>query len=435
MRLSITPKTHQMTKKVAAVILTIFLIGVDYGIASDKKSLSLELSKKEQSTWGLELPLTIFDNSIGDWVVDRFAGNNTTGSQFYQGPAREVGGLQRPNWVIAAGGGTVYASFGLQGSEVKKLMKITADGMLRLVMEETGAIEGPMEICQAGQPVWNPKEKRLYITGPNCLRKIVEKPDGSRWVKLVAGIPGKAYSNREKPQNGPARQATFQRRYRGVVCNSRGTFFWLEDKGLRRIENGVVSSVPLKHLEGPKRFNFAMADNLLSLGEDDDTLYIADFYHPGYRILKCDVKTGELTWVAGINRRKERALRKKEKRRAGKEADGPALTHAGANSGMKGIFHPFYNALWVGGPDHKRLRWLRMDGDGWVRTAFGARRAQTKPQQFGIQELNGTGIPGEHFHLYHSSCIGVDSEGGVYIAGQEDRSGIWRAYNIKAVKP
>ena len=409
-----------------ATLMIVFTTGmlVNEISAGEKSGKPLHLTEKEQATWNLDLPMVIFDDSIGDWMVDRFAGNNTAGSRFYQGPAREVGGLQRPGGCMEAGDGTVYMTIGLAGAAVKKLVKVTPDGILRLVMEENGAIEGPIEFCQAGVPIWNPKEKELYLTGPNCLRKVVEKPDGSRWVEVVAGIPGK-----EGHHDGPAKKATFQTRYRGVVCNCRGTFFWLEDKGLRRIENGTVSSVPLKFMgEEIKRFGFAMAAGLLSLGENDDTLYISEFYIPR-RILKCDLKTGELTRVCGPG------TRNYKDNRGGLESDGPALTHVGGNSGMRGRYDPFYNALWVWGPDHLRFRWLRLDGDGWVRTVFGARRPGTKPQPFGLKELNAVGIPGEQFRFYLCRVAGIDSKGGVFISEWADQSGVWRAYNKKKVKP
>ncbi len=375
------------------------------------------------------LPLTIFDDSIGDWVVDRFAGNTMAGSWFYQGPAREVGGLQRPGGCVEAGDGSVYFSCGLDCADARKLVKVTPDGVLRLVMETKGLLEGPMEQCRAGVPVWNPKEKALYITGPNCLRRVVERPDGSRWVEVVAGIP-----NKQGKQDGPAKEATFQSFYRGVVCNSRGTFFWLEDQGLRRIENGTVSTVALKHLEEPRSFNFIMATGLLSLGENDDTLYISDFYYVNKRILKCDLRTGELVRVCCV-RLDDDNKRPKDKRRQGQEADGPALTHVGGNSGIRAVYDRFHNALWLGGPDHLRFRWLRLDGDGWVRTVFGARRPETKPQPFGIKELNALGIPGEQIQFYLCSNTGFDSKGGVFMAQWADQSGIWRAYNRKEVKP
>ena len=405
------------------------------GIAKGEDSgQSLKLTEKEQSTWNLDLPLVIFDDSAGDWVVDRFAGNSSAGSRFYQGPALEVGGLQLPGGCVDTEDGTVYMTCGLQGSSDMKLLKVAADGVLRLVMEEIGSVEGPMEACRAGGPIWNPKERGLYLTGPNCLRRIVEKPDGSRWVEVVAGIPGKAGYN-----NGPAKKATFQSQCRGVVCNASGIFFWLEDKGLRRIENGIVSSVPLKFVEAPSKFGFAMAGGLLSLGENDDTLYIIDFYgnpdHHSKRILKCDLKSGELTRICGVNTMKEQMYRHRDKWRYGKESDGPALTHVGGNSGIRGRYDPFYNALWIWGPDHVRFRWLRLDGDGWVRTVFGAMKPGTKAQPFGINELNTIGVPGEQFRFYLCHVVGIDSKGGIFISEWADQSGFWRAYNKKKGSP
>jgi len=423
-------KTFSLGILVFAMSAVLFGKGVDAG---KRPGETQDLTEKERATWDLDLPMVILDDSTGDWVVDRFAGNSTAGSRFYQGPALEAGGLQRPSACVEAGDGTIYMTVGLAGAQVKKLVKVSPDGMLSLVMEENGAVEGPVEQCQAGEPVWSPKEQALYLTGPNCLRRVVEKLDGSWWVEVVAGVPG-----RPGHRDGPAKEATFQSRYRGVVCNSRGTFFWLEDQGLRRIENGRVSSVPLNFdsLDPPRRFNFIMASGLLSLGENDNTVYISDFYaRNNFRVLRCDVITGELTRVCGVHGKKERLYRPKEKRRYGKEADGPALSHVGGKAGMRGRYDPFYRALWVWGADHLRVRWLCLDGDGWVRTVIGARRPGTKAQPFGINELNALGIPGEQFRFYVLNIVGTDSQGGVYISESGDKSGVWRAYNKKEAKP
>ena len=385
------------------------------------------------------LPEVIFEPGIEDWVVDRFAGNTTAGSWFYQGPALEVGGLQKPGRCVEGGDGTIYLITSIPGAVVPRLMQVTPDGSLHLFMEDRGLLEGPIEACQAGVPIWNPREKALYLTGPNCLRKVVEKPDGSLWVEAVAGIPNKppprpAYGKPYKPQDGPAKEATFKSTCRGVVCNSKGTFYWLEDHILRRIENGTVSSIPLKRTDGSKSlFVMIYGGTGLSLGENDDTLYISDFYNVqvGWGVLKCDVKTGMLTRICGTDRRND-----KKNKRWRDENDGPALTHAGGRCGMKGLYHPFYNALWVWGPDEFRFRWLRFDGDGWVRTAFAQRRKETKPLKLGLMDLlHAQGVPGEHFSLrgWGSNCInhrGIDSKGGVYIGTSTfDCSGIWRAYN------
>jgi len=297
------------------------------------------------------LPGIIFDDSIGDWMVDRLAGNDQAGSLLYQGPAREIGGLGTIKEAVTTPDGTVYiACRGRTGRG--ELVKVTPDGTLRLVMEKEGRIEGRMEECQAGRPIWNPKENTLYLTGPNCLRKVVEKPDGTRWVEVVAGIPNQPPPKGSPPQDGPARQATFESLYRGVVCNGRGTFYWLEGipygGRLRRIENGIVSTVPLKRPDNASNYflNLAMGGNacgLLSLGEDDDTLYISDYYgQDGYVVLKCDVKTGLLTRLCGINREVKEtrppSLAQRHERFHG-ETDGPALTHASGNSGIWRVYN------------------------------------------------------------------------------------------------
>ena len=175
---------------------------------------------------------------------------------------------------------------------------------------------------------------------------------------------------------------------------------------------------------------------LLSLGENDDTLYISDYYgQDGYVVLKCDVKTGLLTRVCGINRKARKAFSPSQEKifkRCRGEADGPALTHAGGNSGMWGTYDAFHRALWIGCPDAMRLRWLKLGGDGWVRTVMGARRPKTKRQRY---DDNGLGFPGEQFRLHHPWVIGFDAKGGVFLGHTGNQTGVWRAYTKKEVKP
>jgi len=426
----------------AAALAVVFAVGVAFsGMAAGEKP---GRPPKPGAPDLDNLPGIIFDDSIGDWVLDRFAGNDQAGPLLYQGPAREIGGLGQIKEAVTTPDGTVYiACRGRTGRG--ELVKVTPDGTLRLVMEKEGRIEGLMEECQAGRPIWNPKENALYLTGPNCLRKVAQKPDGTRWVEVVAGIPNRAPAKKGEPQDGPAKEATFESFCRGVVCNSRGTFFWLESipysGRLRKIESGIVSTVPLKRPDNASNYflNFAMGGNscwLLSLGENDDTLYISDYYgQDGYVVLRCDVKTGLLTRVCGINRKVKEtfspSLAERHKRFRG-ETDGPALTHASGNSGMWGTYDAFHNALWIGCPDAMRCRWLKLDGDGWVRTTFGARRPETEPQPY---DGNGPGIPGEQFRAHYPRVIGFDAKGGVFVCHHGNKTGIWRAYNKKEVKP
>lgn len=379
------------------------------------------------------LPKTILEDGIENWVVDRFAGNNTAGPIFYQGPAREVGSLQNPFWSLEGADGTIYLVIVLQGAVVPKIMKVDTEGTLRLFMDDKGLLEGRLEECQAGWPVWNPKEKALYLVGRHCLRKVVEKPDGTKWVEVVAGVPSPTPGLRVKrePRDGPAKQAVFtdEPRY-GVVCNSTGTFYWLEDtdvtKGLRKIENGRVSTVPLHFKEQGEFLGVLYEGGMLSLGENHDTLYISSIYD-NKAIFRCDLKSGELVRVCGIREQSDAYQRK------GKEADGPALTHAAFNGSAYGLYDPSYHAIWLWGQDHIRVRWLRLDGDGWVRTVFGTPRAATKRQFDKYKDTNALGVPGEQFRLGRDAIIkiaGIDSHGGVYlIMHHHEGSGFWRAYH------
>jgi len=186
---------------------------------------------------------------------------------------------------------------------------------------------------------------------PNCLRKVVDKPDGSRWVEVVAGVP-----NKEGYQDGPAKEAMFLSFYRGVVCNSLGRFtgsraYRAAAPAPDRERDGFYSALKRPDNTSGYFLNFAMGGTgcwLLSLGENDDTLYVSDYYgQDGYVVLKCDVKTGLLTRACGV-RPKDRATwpesMKERMKSFNSETDGPALTHAGGNSGMWGTYDAFHRA-------------------------------------------------------------------------------------------
>jgi hypothetical protein len=434
--------------KVAAAVLCAAVLPGVIGNVGINHLLAAEPTPAKK-TYDLEnLPDIIFDDSIEDWVVDRFAGNNTADPIWYQGPARESGWLTRPDWCVEGKDGTMYLVITRQGVVVPKLMKVTSDGMLRLFMEDNGLMEGRIEECQAGWPVWNPKEKTLYLAGRCCLRKVVEKPDGSKWVKVVAGIPSPipfSYSDarKRKPKDGPAKEAIFvskSPRFE-VVCNSKGTFYWLEDpnpaRGLRKIENGMVSTVPLTFKDQDfKKIGCAYEGMMLSLGESDDTLYVISIYGKSKGLFKCDLKTGVLTRFSGV-----KMGQNKYKRSQKKESDGPALTHTMERGGAYGYYHPFYNAIWLWGNDNHRYRWLRLNGDGWVRTVFGARRPGVKYTFDKYKDTNALGIAGEQFrmHAVYGPIVriaGIDSKGGVYFKIYlAENSGFWRAYNKKLGQP
>jgi hypothetical protein len=380
------------------------------------------------------LPKVIFEDGIENWAVDRFAGNNTAGPIFYQGPALEAGSLQNPDWCLEGGDGTIYLVTAVKGAVVPRLMKVDPEGNLRLFMDNRGLIEGRVEECQAGWPVWNSKEKAIYLVGRHCLRKVEEKPNGTKWVEVVAGVPSPipcGFRDKREPRDGPATKAIFTHVPRhGVVCNSEGTFYWLEGtdvkRALRKIQNGTVSTVPLHFKDQGEFIGLLYEGGMLSLGENDDTLYINSMYSNN-GVFRCDLKTGVLTRVVGIKKGLDTF------NRAGVEADGPAMTHAGFNGSVYELYDPFYNAIWLTAQDSVRVRWLRLDGDGWVRTVFGSRRVETRRHFDKYKDTNIKGVPGEQFSLGGDSVIrfaGIDSQGGVYIKiHHHEGSGFWRAYN------
>ncbi len=366
----------------------------------------------------------VVEESAGGWVVERFAGNSTAGPEFFQGPAREVGGLGRCR-AVPTPDGTVYVAFS-QG-----IAEVSPDGMLRLVLGQGGQMKGSWDIgWLSGQlrlAAYNPKEKCLYLIGPNCVCRLVKKADGAQSLEVVAGTP-----NQPGFVDGPAKSATFTRAEH-VVINSKGTVYLLDaGERLRRIENGEVTTLNSNFRSGQLRdgplaeacFNLIGLGGGISLGENDDTLYVAD--HWNFRVRKIDLRTMTVTTVAGMPKPEEWRPEKQTpvEKRYNRNSDGPALTHASFNSGCTYVcWDPVRKALWCGGPDESRFRWLK---DGWVRTMIGSKGTDKWPR-------DGFNVPAEQVKLVWNEVVAVDSLGRVYLAASSDPSGIWRAYNTKGL--
>lgn len=367
-----------------------------------------------------EMPAIIPDESAGDWVVDRFAGNSTAGPAFLQGPAREAGGLGRPG-ACPLPDGRVLVPFRDGIAEVGR------DGTLRLVYEGRVIFATTGQVT-ANVMAYNPKERSLYIAGPNCIRRLVERPDAPWQAEPLAGTPGKAGHD-----DGPAAQATFGR-IDCIVANSRGTLFVLDgNERIRRIEGGQVTTLTANVragggiLDGPlaaARFGMIGLGGNLCLGEDDDTLYLSD--HWNFAVRRIDLKGMSVSTVAGMpkpkGRPEEQTAREK---RYNANSDGPALAWASFNSGCAYVcWDPIHKALWCGGPDEHRFRWLR---DGQVFTVLGAKGGKFDPDALGI--------PAEVYQHSWNAVVAVDGEGRAYLSGSQETTGLWRAYNRKEVKP
>jgi len=371
-----------------------------------------------------DLPTIVEDESADDWLVDRFAGNSTAGPLFFQGPAREIGGLGRCG-ACPTPDGTVYIPF------AEGIAAVGQDGVCRLVLADRDVLQNTTnQVCAGSGIAYNPRDRRLYIAGRNCLRRLVIRPNERPTAEPVAGVTGKAGFD-----DGPAATATFTR-IDSIVINGRGEILVLDNnERIRRLADGVVTTLnanvragkPVDGALADARFHMLGLGGNLCGGEDDDTLYLSD--HWNFRVRRIDLKAGRVTTVAGMARPVTARGQKPTglARRFNVNSDGPAMTHASFNSGCAYVcWDPVHSALWCGGPDESRLRWLR---DGWVRTVIGAKGNRNRWPRDGV------GVPGEMVFLGWNAVVAVDGRGRAYASCSADKSGLWRAYNRKEVRP
>jgi hypothetical protein len=374
------------------------------------------------------IPLIVVDEAAGDWVADRFAGNSTAGYAFSQGPAHEAGGIGRPAVAVAPDGNVYLATGGM--SWIKDvIVRVSPDGTLRLLAGGGSSLaDGPAAKARiavdwrGGGLAWSKKDDSLYFVHATvpALRRLYR--NGGQWfVETIAGNPHKAGAD-----DGPAKTALFGEP-RSLVITSTGTIYVLDGNSLlRKIEGGVVSTIAKfsggrEIVDGPldkATFSITHMSGQIAPGENDDVLYVADHWHFAAR--RIDLKTMTVSTVTVSENR--------DNRKAGKfgrpaHADGPALTHATFNSGLAYVcYDPVHKALWVGGPDEHRMRWIR---DGWVKTVTG--------HEPGPWSADGMATPAGRPKFTWGNVAAVDPRGRVYITTPD--GGAWRAYNKKEVKP
>jgi hypothetical protein len=132
--------------------------------------------------------------------------------------------------------------------------------------------------------------------------------------------------------------------------------------------------------------------------------------------------------VAGMPKPAEgrEARQTARERRYNRNSDGPALTWASFNSGCAYVcWDPVHRALWCGGPDENRFRWLAGDQ---VLTVIGARGADRWPR-------DALAVPADTVKLPWNAVVAVDAKGRAYLSASSDPHGLWRAYNVKESKP
>ncbi len=359
-----------------------------------------------------EIPTLVLDETAGHWVVDRFAGNTRAGPEFFQGPAREVGGLRRCA-VTTTPDGSVFLGTGWLKWANEGIARVAPDGTLRLVAGGGSSLaDGPASqarvlISRRGAALlYSPADDSIYFVHSSipAVRRLFRK-NGQWWVETVAGNPLEAGN-----VDGPVKQARFNEP-RSMAITSTGTIY-LSDlpNRLCKVEKGQVTTlVEFKRgqeiVDGPLSQATLAITNMsgqIALGENDHTLYVADHWH--FAVRKIDLKSMTISTVMNGRMRS-------------KHSDGPALTHAHVVSGCAfACWDPVHKALWFGGPDEHRFRWLK---DGWVKTVIG-RRGGRWPK-------DSPGVPGGQVSLTWSNVAAVDAKGGVYLVAASER-GVWRAH-------
>ena len=311
------------------------------------------------------------------------------------------------------------------------LAEVSADGTLRLVVSDPIIVQRTTgQICAGGGTAYNPKDKSLYVSGRNCLRRLREREHGPPILEPVAGIPGKAGCD-----DGPAASATFTR-IDSMVITARGTIYILDNnERIRCIEDGRVTTLTAavhsgKRIDGPlgqATFNMIGLGGNLCGGEDDDTLYLSD--HWNFCVRRIDLSSRTVSTVAGMPKPDRPAAGRPlpQDKRYNSNSDGPALTWASFNSGCAYVcWDRFHKALWCGGPDENRFRRLK---DGWLRTVIGAGGNREKWPKDAV------GVPADKVFLCWNAVVASDERGRAYLSCSGEPTGLWRAYNVKEVRP
>lgn len=368
----------------------------------------------------IDVPLLVVDEEAEDWVIDRFAGNSSAGYALYQGPAVESGGVGRP--AVAIGDNDeVFLATGQLAWVKDRIVRVSPTGEMRLLAGGGSSLgNGPASKARiavdyrGGGLAWCSKNKSLYFVHPTvpAVRRLY-KQDNQWLVEVVAGDPEKAGNT-----DGPVTSALFSEP-RSLVATSTGTIYLLDgNRTLRQIEGGEVSTIATfaggtEIVDGTfakATFSITEMSGQIAPGENDQIIYVADHWHFAAR--RIDLKNKTVSTVAMSENRDNP---KSSKLGRPTHADGPALTHATFNSGVAYVcYDPVHKALWVGGPDEHRMRWVR---DGWVKTVTGFAPAEWQP--------NGKGTPAAKPKFTWGNVAAVDSQGRAYITTPD--GGVWRA--------
>ena len=176
------------------------------------------------------VPLIVVDETAGDWVVDRFAGNSTAGYAFSQGPAHEAGGIGRPAVAVAPDGNVYLATGGM--SWVKDTDRARLAG-------RDAAAAGRRRVESGRRPGRQGQDRRGLARRRIGLVEAGQEPvlRPLRWFRPSGGCTRRTASGSSRPwpatRSRPARTTARPRRRcfgepRSLVITSAGTIYVLD---------------------------------------------------------------------------------------------------------------------------------------------------------------------------------------------------------------
>jgi hypothetical protein len=333
-------------------------------------------------------PAFIPVEDAGQWQAEIFIGSPNV-KYFIQGPKLE-GGATGTLAIDSKGNAFVTC-----GSFIQFVSKEGNARILTGTPGLTGNTDGPPWKTTFGSAVAIAlaSDQLFYVADAAnfTVRKVEKKADGIWYTSTLAGIAG-----RKGHRDGAGQKALFTNPLDSVAVDEKGIVYVLDANWLRKIENGVVTTLNAGsgRLNGPlaeARFDRIMAGRSCLAYDGKGSLYVADRW--GMAIRKVDLLKKQVSTVAGCL-----PGAKKDRPRDGKAFY--ARFHPGGGPVVVFYDRKHQQVIMRSADEGGRIRAIK---DGWVKTWAGGPGTRKGPLNGPLTKCQG------------GSPCGVDRDGNVYI--------------------
>jgi hypothetical protein len=382
----------------------------------------------------------VWDWNSGDWMMEVAIGSMTVETDWYDGPAEEVGyarGQRCSDGPVDSG--KLYCAIAPGEQWPILVERDYSTGISRLVLDTFGAVTGDSTEAMGGYPFYNSYDDAVYLIGKgSCLRKLVDDGDGTHSVSLISGD-----CDTEGHVDGTSSTSRFGI-ILGAAADGAGNIWVIDQQEgsnwIRKVDvNGNVTSQNSNitrddgHRTLLTMLTVYTAMNM-SPGRDSNTIHMADTWTSGgygWSSQRLNTSTYVMKRIVGITNSTD--TNKRTSTYGGGERDGPALTHAWLlASGRGAIYSPFYDSIMLSGQDNATIQRYSYN-TGWVGVAGHLARPWVTVPTYTDEELYVAPIPAEYNAINSTSripqLIGTDRYGGVYytVAGSVKKT--FRMYN------